>query len=199
MAGTALHFDSSLLTLGYGWFWFDMAIPGAGARATLFTDGTPDATANPSAKHLGHTDEGWEMKATASREDQTVDEQVAPVETAISALDVGLAANLVQTQDISGTLRYLVQGFGSYSTAAGYEQITGGIIPIVYSSVALIFPTRADVTKFMVYQLYKSLNDSGLTNQIRRRTKGNNPVAFKGYAVTSRAASDTTFNFWKQI
>lgn len=199
MAGSTLHFDSSLITLAYGWFWFDMAIPGAAARATLFTDGTPDATANPSAKHLGHTDEGWEMKAQASREDQTVDEQVAPIDTAISSLDVGLAANLVQTQDISGTLRYLVQGFGSYSTAAGYEQITGGIIPIVYSSVALIFPQRADPTKFMIYQLYKSLNDSGLTNQIRRKVKGNNPVAFKGYVITSRAATDTVFNFWKQI
>lgn len=199
MAGTALHFDATLLTLNYGWMWYDMAIPGAAARATLFTDGTPDATANPNAKHLGHTDEGWEMKAQASREDQLVDEQVAPVDTAISGLDVGLAANLVQTQDISGTLRYLVQGFGSYSTAAGYEQITGGIIPIVYSSVALIFPTRADPTKFMIYHLYKSLNDAGLTNQIRRKVKGNNPVAFKGYAITSRAAADTVFNFWKQI
>lgn len=199
MAGTALHYDSSLISLGFGNFWVEMAVPGAAARTTLFTDGTPDATANPSAKHLGHTDEGWEMKAQASREDQTVDEQVAPIDTAISSLDVGLAANLVQTQDISGTLRHLVQGFGSYSTAAGYEQITGGIITIVYTSVALIFPTRADATKFMVYHLYKSLNDSGLTNQIRRKTKGNNPVAFKGYGITSRALADTTFNFWKQI
>lgn len=199
MAGTALHFDSTLITLAYGWFWFDMAIPAGGARATLFTDLTPDATANPSAKHLGHTDEGWEMTAQASREGQTVDESVAEVDTAISGLEVGLAANLVQTQDISGTLRYLAQGFGSYSTAAGYEQITLGIIPIVFSSVALIFPQRADVTKAMVYQLYKSLNDSGLANQIRRKTKGNNPVAFKGFSVTSRAAADQVGNLWKQI
>lgn len=199
MPASPLHFDSTLLTLTYGWFWFDVAVPAGGARLTLFTDLTPDATANPNAKHLGHTDEGWEMTAQASREGQTVDESAAEVDTAISGLEVGLAANLVQTQDISGTLRHLAQGFGSYSTAAGYEQITLGIIPIVFSSVALIFPQRADVTKAMVYQLYKSLNDSGLANQIRRKTKGNNPVAFKGFAVTSRAATDQVGNLWKQI
>jgi hypothetical protein len=51
----------------------------------------------------------------------------------------------------------------------------------------------------MVYNLYKSKNDSGLANQIRRRGLGNNPVSFRGYAITSRAATDTVGNYWKQI
>lgn len=199
MPGTALHFDSSLIGLNYGWGWWDVAVPAAAARITLHTDLTPESVANPNAKHLGHTEEGWEFIARAEREDQIVDEQAAPVDTAISQLEATLTASLVQVQDISGTLRYLTQGFGSYSTAAGYEQITGGIIPIAYGAFALIAPLKADPTKAIVYNLYKSLNDSGLAAQIRRRTKGNNPVAFRGFAITSRAAADTTFNVWKQI
>lgn len=199
MAGTALNFNAAQITNQYGWFWVGLAIPGAGARITLFTDGTPDATANPSAKHLGHTTEGWEMTANASSEDQTVDEQVVPVDSFVTELAVALAANLAQTQDISGVLQYLVQGFGTYGTAAGYEQIQLGITPIVYTPSALITPTKNDITKFMVYNLYKSKNDSGLANQIRRRGLGNNPVAFRGYGITSRAATDTTGNVWKQI
>lgn len=199
MAGSALNFNSAQVTSSYGWFWVELAIPGAAARITLFTDGTPDATANPLAKHLGHTTEGWEMTAQASTEDLSVDEQVAPIDTAISELAVALAANLAQTQDISGTLKHLVSGFGTYATAAGYEQIQLGITPILYTACALITPTKNDVTKYMVYNLYKSKNDSGLANQIKRRGLGNNPVAFRGYGITSRAATDTVGNFWKQI
>src|SRR5687767_10385982 len=199
MAGTALNFNAAQITNQYGWFWVGLAIPGAGARMTLFTDGTPDATANPSAKHLGHTSEGWEMTAAASTEDMTVDEQVAAIDTSISDLAVALAANLVQTQDISGVLQHLVSGFGTYGTAAGYEQIQGGITTITFTASALITPTKNDATKFMVYNLYKSKNDSGLANQIKRRGLGNNPVAFRGYGITSRAATDTVGNWWKQI
>lgn len=199
MAGTALNFNAAQITANYGWFWVGLAIPAASARLTLFTDGTPDATANPTAKHLGHTTEGWEMTANSARQDIEVDEQAAAIDTVITQLTVGLAANLVQTQDISGVLQHLVSGFGTYSTAAGYEQITGGITTITYTASALISPTKNDATKFLIYNLYKSLNDSGLANQVRRKTMGNNPVAFRGFAITTRAAVDSTFNFWKQI
>lgn len=197
-AGT-LNFNAAQISANYGWGWVGGAIPGAGARQTLFTDGTLDVTANPNAKHLGHTVEGWTMTAKAPSEDINVDEQAAPIDTSISNLEVALAASLAQTQDISGVLQYLAQGFGTYSTAAGYEQLQGGIIPIVFTPFTLIFPTKNDTTKFMVYNLYRSKNDEGLANQIKRRGAGNSPIAFRGYAITSRAATDSTFNFWKQI
>lgn len=199
MAGSTLNWNAAQITNQFGYFWIGLAIPGAGARITLHTDGTPESVANPSAKHLGHTSEGWEMTAAASTEDMTVDEQVAPIDTSVSDLAVALAASLVQTQDISGVLQHLVSGFGTYATAAGYEQIQLGITPITFTAVALITPTKNDATKFMVYNLYKSKNDSGLANQIRRRALGSNPVAFRGYGITSRAATDTVGNFWKQI
>jgi hypothetical protein len=199
MAGSALNFNANQITNTYGWFWVGLAVPAAAARITLFTDGTPDATANPSAKHLGHTTDGWEMTAAASTEDVNIDEQAAAIDTTVSDVAVALAANLAQTQDISGVLQHLVSGFGTYATAAGYEQIQLGISTIVYTPSALISPTKNDATKFLVYNLYKAKNDSGLANQIRRKGLGNNPVAFRGYAITSRAATDTIGNFWKQI
>ena len=199
MAGTALQFDTTQITNQYGWFWVGLAIPGAGARITLFTDLTPDATANPSAIHLGHTTEGWEVSMNATTEEQFVDEQVVAVDSIITELNVALAANLAQTQDISGVLQHLVSGFGTYATAAGYEQIQLGITSHVYTASALITPTKADSTKAFVYNLYRSKNNSGLANQIRRRGLGNNPVSFQGYGITSRASTDTTGNAWKQI
>jgi predicted acyltransferase len=199
MAGTATNYTATKITNQFGSYWVALSIPAAAARITLFTDGTPDATANPSAKHLGHTSDGWEMTAKTTTEDQNVDEQVAAVDTIINELAVALAANLVQTQDVSGVLQHLVSGFGTYGTAAGYEQIQLGISSLVFTPSALIFPSKADPTKYMVYNLYKSRNDNGLANQIKRKTMGNNPVAFKGYAITSRALTDTIGNFWLQI
>jgi hypothetical protein len=199
MPGTATNYSATQITNQFGAFWIGLAIPGAGARITIHTDGTPESAANPSAKHLGHTTEGWEMTASVTSEDQTVDETPNPVDTILNELAVALAANLAQTQDVSGVLQHLIQGFGTYGTAAGYEQIQLGTTPLVYTPCALIFPTKADVTKFMIYNLYKSKNDAGLANQIRRRGLGNNPVSFKGYAITSRAATDQVGNFWKQI
>lgn len=200
MAGSTLNFDPTKVSLGnFGWFWWDVAIPSAGARITLHTDLTPESVANPNAKHLGHTEEGWTFEAKTERENAFVDEAVPPIDSVVTQLSAMLSAALAQTQDISGVLRYLTQGFGSYSTAAGYEQITGGTIALAYGAVALIAPQKADPTKAIVYNLYKALNNTGLANQIRRRPKGTNPVAFEGFAITSRAAADTTFNVWKQI
>lgn len=199
MAGSTLNFSTTQITNQFGWYWVGLATPGAGARLSLFTDLTPDGTANPNAKHLGHTIEGWEMKAEVSTEDQYFDEQPTAVDTVINELVVALAASLGQTQDISGVLQHLISGFGTYGTAAGYEQIQIGTTPLVYTSSALITPTKADATKALIYHLYRSKNDSGLANQIKRKGLGSNPVSFRGYAVSSRAATDTVGNFWKQI
>jgi hypothetical protein len=199
MPATALNFNAAHITDNYGWFWVGLAIPGAGSRITLFTDGSPDATANPSAKHLGHTTEGWEVTANTTTENINVDEQVAPVDTILNELNAALAANLAQTQDISGVLQHLVSGFGTYGTAAGYEQIQLGVASLIYTASALITPTKNDITKFLVYNLYKSKNDSGLANQLKRKGLGSNPVSFRGFAITSRAATDSVGNFWKQI
>jgi hypothetical protein len=197
--GTATNFDVNEITNQFGYFWAQMAVPGAGARATLHTDGTPDATAHPNAKHLGHTTEGWEATATADSEDVTVDEQVAPVKSTITNLNVALAANLAQTTDLSGVVQYIVQGFGTYATAAGYEQIQIGILPLTKISVALIWPTEALATNFVVFHLYSSANASGIANQIRRRGLGSNPVSFRGFAVSGRAVTDSVGNYWKMI
>jgi hypothetical protein len=117
----------------------------------------------------------------------------------VSSLNASLAASLAQTTDHSGVLQHIVQGFGTYGTAAGYEQIQIGLIAIVYIPIALIWPTEADATKFVVFNLYSAKNNSGLANQIGRTRLGSNPVAFTGRAVSGRASADSVGNYWKQI
>ena len=58
MAGTAKTYTSSQIILGPADVWLSVAVPSAASRMTLFSDGTPDAIANPSAVHLGLTAAG---------------------------------------------------------------------------------------------------------------------------------------------
>lgn len=199
MPATALNFNTNHIVNQYGWGWVGLAIPGANARITLFTDGSPDATANPSAKHLGHTTEGWNFAATPEIERLSVDEAVAPIKVTPVNLNAFIEGNIVQITDLSGIQQYLVQGFGTYGTAAGYEQIQGGIIPIAYTAAALIWPLEANPAQFAVFNLYKAINEAGLSGQVRRRALGSQPVRLVGNAITTRVSTDTTFNYWKQI
>lgn len=199
MPATSLNFNTNHIVNQYGWAWVGLAIPAAAARVTLFTDGSPDATANPNAKHLGHTSEGWNFAATPEIERLSVDEQVAPVKVTPVNLNAFIEGNIVQITDLSGVQQYLVQGFGTYSTAAGYEQITLGIIAVTYTAAALIWPLEADPTKFGVFNLYRTINEPGLAGQVRRRALGSQPVRLAGQSISSRAAADAVGNYWKQI
>ncbi len=52
MAGTATDWNAAAIAVTKGQLWANLAIPAAGARLTVATDGTPDAIANPNAKHF---------------------------------------------------------------------------------------------------------------------------------------------------
>lgn len=199
MPATALNFNTAHIVNQYGWGWVGLAIPAAGARITLFTDGSPDATANPNAKHLGHTTEGWSFAATPEVDRLTADEAVAPIKVTTGAVEASIQGNIIQLTDLSGVQQYLVQGMGTYGTAVGYEQITLGLIAVTYTAAALIWPTEADATKFVIYNLYKAINVGGLGGTVRRRQLGSHPVNLSGIAITTRAAADQLGNYWKQI
>ena len=56
-----------------------------------------------------------------------------------------------------------------------------------------------DTTKWGVFNIYSALNDSGVEWAQSRKELGFTPANFVGYEITSRAATDTLGNFWKQI
>lgn len=198
MAGTATTWNTTNVAQNAGQLWYDLAIPGAGARITLDADGTPDATANPNAKHAGATTEGSRVMAKPAFTNYNVDEFPDPIITNLDTTETAISCALVGVtkSELAG---FLLPGMGTYATAAGYKQVTFGRIAIVYSSVAVIFPLIEDTTKYGIFNLYKAINDAGLEFDISRVKLGSTPVNLRGYAITTRAATDTTGNFWKQI
>jgi hypothetical protein len=200
MAGTATRYDATKIRAGQiGQLWANLAIPAAGARLTLATDGTPDATANPTAVHLGMTKAGSTGKIGMTVTDQFADEFPDPIASSYDQTEVTLDGALIQIFD-EEMLKIVTANFGSYATAAGYKQFTFGSKALTYPSIALIFPTQMDPTKFAVFQLYKAMNVSGLTiGAIDRKGMSETPFSFKGYGIPSRAAGDTHSSYWWQI
>jgi hypothetical protein len=164
----------------------------------LDADGTPDATANPTAFHFGATKAGAKLMIKGTFKKFSVDEFRAPIVTNVDAIEMGIAAELVGITDMD-VMKNLLPGVGSYSTASGYKQITVGSIAIVYQSVANIFPLIEDTTKYGIFNVYKSLNDNGVEWAQSRVELGFTPANFVGYEITTRAAADTLGNYWKQI
>lgn len=201
MAGTATRYDSTLIQAGSpGQLWAGLAIPGAAARITLDTDGTPDATANPSAVHLGMTREGSTMAITPTFENFFADEFPAPIKSRMTAVEMSISCEMLQTVDFI-TLQKIMQGWGTYATGSGFQEIrVGQTASISYESVALIFPLEADATKFGVFNLYQAFVEGGLSAyQVSRKIMSGAQIVFKGTAITTRAATDTIGAYWKII
>ena len=195
MSATPTTFNPNKLEVGPGTAW-KVDVPAVGAKLLLATDGTPDSTFNP--KHLGHTEGGWVFKASASFDKYFVDEIADPVYQSRGDSSASLAATLMQGADVD-LLVLLSPGQGTKTSGTGYEGVSGGSIPLVYYSVALIYPTIADPTKFVVIQLYKCVNTAGIEKTIQRKGLSKTPVTFEGVAVTSRPATDQVFHNWQQI
>jgi hypothetical protein len=179
--------------------WTGLAVPSAAARLTLDADGTPDATANPSAKHLGHTDAGLTVGGVESVVDFFADEVPGPIGSSVDTIEYTIAGSALQVQD-EELLKFIMANTGTYSTAAGYKQVTLGYKPaIVYASVAVIWPTPADPTKFSVFNLYNARNTSGFSFQLGRKSRPATAFNIKGYGLTARASADQFGNYWWQV
>jgi hypothetical protein len=199
MAGTATRFDSTKIRAGsIGQLWAGLAVPAASGRLSLWTDGTPDATANPSAKHLGHTAAGTTLTLGFTVTDHFVDETPFPIKTSSDTTSMSMSGSLVQVFD-EEMLKIITANIGTYSTAAGYKQFTiGAFSSLSYTSAALIFPTEADPTKFAVFHIYNGMNTNGLTFAVDRKGRSETPFTITGYALTARAQADQVGNYWWQ-
>lgn len=199
MAGTAANWRSTALAQNQGQLWGSLAIPGAAARITLFSDGTPDATANPTAFHYGVTRAGSKLMIKSTQTKFYADEFRAPLLTNIDTIEMGISAELLAVTDMDVVTK-LLPGVGTYATTAStFMEVRVGIKAITYESIALIFPLIENTAKYGIFNVYSALNDVGVEWSQSRKELGGMPVSFVGYEITTRAVTDTLGNYWKQI
>lgn len=201
MAGTAKNYNANQIVLGPSDLWLNVAVPAASSRMTLDTDGTPDATANPNAIHLGMTAGGVTFEYVPEIQDFSSDELTAPHLSRIISERATLKGEFLQVFNWNLLEKMTVGGTKSVdtNTSTGYEQLTmGGLSTISTFSIALIGPDISGTNQWWVVQLYKTFNRAGFNFTVTRRDQSRAPFEFNGQAVTSRAAGDQIGNFWHQ-
>lgn len=197
MAGTALNYLSSEVTKGPVNFFLDVAVPGAAAESVIDSTSnvhTPDATANPSAVHLGMTQGGLDVLYRPSTEHSESDELTSPYRAILTAEEVVLSPKGM-LQLVGGGSRLnlaskLMLG-ASLTTPSGKKKITvGGLATVTYRAVMAIWAEAEDPTKYEYILLYRSFNDAGLAFTLSRKTDAASDLAFRGFSDASRALGD---------
>lgn len=198
MPNTPLAYLTPNIIKGPAHVWLDVAVPGAGARLTLGTDGTPESVANPSAKHLGKLMEGARVSIKPTLEQSFSDETDSPYRTIISAQEMMISGAWLQVFD-TVLLQKMMAGM-TYASGAQYEQITmGGNVTLATFSAAIIFALAEDPSKFGVVHFYKSYNEAGLEFDVTRKKDASSPFQLRGLSVSTRAAGDQIGSVWKQV
>lgn len=200
MAGTADNFSSTTVAIGPGKFYAGLAIPGAGGRLILASDGTPDATQNPTALHLGYTEGGTEWKMSHTLTGFPADESNFPIVSRVTAEEASISGSLLQILDFD--IEILLNPLAVRSNLAGTHGMTfGGLTTLAYTSVAVVFPVEGSSgpVVYGVFHLYKALNDQGMAAKVTSKALGATPFAFKGHTVPTRAAGDQVGRAFRQL
>jgi len=202
MAGTADNFNTLDVGIGPGKLYIDLggangAWDGAaGVRLILAADGTPDSTQNPNARHIGWTDAGSQFSVKPTFSQFFADESPDPIISRVTAQEALISGSLLQVMDMD--LVEVLNPTATRSDVMGSEGVTFGVATIQYTSVALIWPFEDDPARFGVIHLYKAFNDQGLAGNITAKDLSKSPYAFRGLAISSRAATDRVGRYFTQ-
>lgn len=198
MAGTAVVDTFTNIWQGPAKIFANVALPGAGGRLTIYTDLTPDATANPSAVYLGTTKGGAKFSAERTYKDQYVDEYAAPFRRSLERETCTLEAEIGEILDFI-KLALLLPGT-VHTTGAGYDQLTsGGLTTFSSVPICIIGPSIADPAKPVAIQIYSALSVGGLNVSIGRSDANFTPIKFEGQLVSGRAAGDALWTIWQAV
>lgn len=202
MSGTADNFTTTDVAIGPGKLYIDLgggsgAWDGAaGVRLILHTDGSPDASQNPNAQHIGWTDAGSTFSIKPTFQNFFADESPDPIISRVTAQEALISGSLLQVMDMD--LVEVLNPTATRSDVMGSTGVTFGVATPAYTSVALIWPMEDDETRFGVVHLYKAFNDSGLAGNITSKDLSKSPYAFRGLAIGTRAAADRVGRFFVQ-
>lgn len=198
---TARTYTVADITHGPVDIWLSVAAPGAAALATIdVTAGvaTPDATANPSAYHLGLSTGGAELMYKPSTNQVFADELTSPYRSILEAEEVVISPKgmLQAGQNLVRANKLMV---GGTLTAPGTgDKITvGGLQTITYFTVMALWMQADSATKYNYWILYKAFNDAGLALQLTRKNDAASDITFRGFADSARTQGDQVAQLFK--
>lgn len=194
MAGTAKNYLASATISGPVDIWYDVGLPGAGASPTLFTDGTPDATASPACIHAGMLKTGGGVTVNATLQTKESDNLTAPYEVTLLTATMSITGDLLQLAS-SPQLVQVAPG-ATTATDTGKTGVTFGALTTPNYTVLLAVWAKKDPTKFMAAIIYNAYQSKGFDMKLDRKEDAAAAVQFDSLAVTTRATADQIGAVW---
>ncbi len=185
---TAKSFSVAEIYQGPADLWLiDPAPTDAAQRVTLDAATlTPDSVAHATSKHLGGTEGPVTLSVKPKIGEIRVDQHEGALDVFVESIEATIEAEMKQSEALKLS-RAL--GIGSYSTAAGYAQVTfGGTSQPPVISVAAIAPKRTDGTKALVGCLYRVNAVEGIELTMSRKKASTYKVVFRGLIDLTRTA-----------
>jgi hypothetical protein len=193
VAGTAKNFDVTRLQQGPGDLWIigGGVVDSATPQLTLAVDGTPDSVAHPLSIHLGATDAGIAWATVPKFDDIGADQFDGPLTRYVQEQQASIEAELKQ---IDMAIMQQCQPYLTFSSAAGYKQLTGGgQVTLAAPCVALISPKLGAAGKFYVCVLFKAHGVLGVSLTFQRSKAAMYKAQFKGLVDPARTAGRQMF------
>jgi hypothetical protein len=201
MAGTTKTYATPGIPTGPADVWINVELPAVGSQLTLdATTLTPDATASPSAVHLGKiTADGLGLTWKPSFNGQISDETSAPYRYTLGAEEAMITGRWLQLLD-AAILAKMTPGATQSTPSGKVVEDFGGLTSFSTYTVAVIWKMSEDSTKAVVFQLFKAFNESGLAIEgLKRGADSSSPFSFRGQSISTRTAGYQVGTLWKQV
>lgn len=195
MAGTAKNLTNTHTIWNPCDIWTGCSAPAPGSKPTLHTDGTPDATANPTAKHGGilKGNVKWSYKSTYR--EATSHQLTAPHRRRRSAETVRAEGQWAKVLD-TDILDAFVDGV-TVSTVSGGKLVEGGGKRDISSTCAYLIAERVDSPgKYLCLVILDGVFTEGLEITFDQENENGSPFGISGNAVPSRADGKNLFMFY---
>ena len=200
MPGTSKIYSAAQIQRGVADLWINVAEPVSPAhKITLFSDGTPDATANPNAKHLGVL-EGAAVPQYGPKYDfEKIDQDTSPVVAFLTEEEATIEAQMKQTT-FNNVLQYLLPpGFFSDASAEGISLGQGGNIIATPSTIACIAKSADPAYAWVVALLYKAVPVAAMKIEMGKEKTAVYQVKFQGLSDLTRPSGDRLGSFYRTI
>src|SRR5688572_9703099 len=100
MVGTPVNWEVGAIAKGPGQLWTNLSVPGAGGKLKIDADGTPDATDNPNAVHVGMTEAGSAILLKQTFTDFFADEFVHPIIKSLASEEAAITGSWLQVTNM---------------------------------------------------------------------------------------------------
>jgi|SRR6185437_10610511 len=199
MPGTPRTYAANAIQRGPADLWLGVTLDAVTGKVTLAADGTPDATANPTAKHFGLLAVPSVYNYTPKPEFEAVDQDTAPVAAFANTEEMVIEATLSQLQFNAVLAHCMPAGVFSDSASEGITVGLGGDILMTPVPLCVVAPSSDPAYKWAVATMRKAVPTGAIKLELGRSKTATYQAQFKALSDLTVAAGARLGSVYKTL